>query len=235
MSTCPWLKTPRSVAIVNADIGQRDIDDRRRRRHLRLLVEVVAAPTRIDSLACMAYADPHLRRPGAEDEGRRRSPTSTASWSASSTTCSTTLYESDHGLALAAPQIGVQKQVFVWDLDDEPQAIFNPEIVGVRRRVGLRRGLPVDPRPVRRDGATRRRCCCAASTSTATWSSVEADELEARMFQHELDHLNGVLMFDRMTPEQRKEAMAEYRRLQREAEPAAARRSAGAACACACG
>ena len=53
---------------------------------------------------------------------------------------------------------------------------------------------------------------------------IEADELEARMFQHELDHLHGVLMFDRMTPEQRKEAMAEYRRLQREppAEPAEA-------------
>ena len=34
------------------------------------------------------------------------------------------------------------------------------------------------------------------------------------MFQHELDHLHGVLMFDRMTPEQRREAMAEYRRLQ---------------------
>ena len=41
----------------------------------------------------------------------------------------------------------------------------------------------------------------------------EADEIEARMFQHELDHLNGVLMFDRMTPDQRREAMAEYRRL----------------------
>ena len=36
------------------------------------------------------------------------------------------------------------------------------------------------------------------------------------MYQHELDHLHGVLMFDRMTPEQRKEAIAEYRRLQRE-------------------
>jgi len=34
------------------------------------------------------------------------------------------------------------------------------------------------------------------------------------MFQHEIDHLEGVLMFERMTPEQRKEAMAEYRRLQ---------------------
>ena len=41
----------------------------------------------------------------------------------------TTLYESDLGIALAAPQIGVQKQVFVWDLDGERQVIFNPEIV----------------------------------------------------------------------------------------------------------
>ena len=41
----------------------------------------------------------------------------------------------------------------------------------------------------------------------------EADDLEARMYQHELDHLHGVLMFDRMTPEQRSEALAEYRRL----------------------
>ena len=52
---------------------------------------------------------------------------------------------------------------------------------------------------------------------------IEADELMGRMFQHEIDHLNGVLMFDRMTPDQRKEAMAEYRRLQ---ETPAARRSA---------
>ena len=36
------------------------------------------------------------------------------------------------------------------------------------------------------------------------------------MFQHELDHLHGVLMFERMTPEQRKEAMAEWRRMQDE-------------------
>ncbi|MFM2114943.1 MAG: peptide deformylase, partial [Actinomycetota bacterium] len=35
----------------------------------------------------------------------------------------------------------------------------------------------------------------------------------SRLFQHELDHLNGVLMFDRMTADQRTEALAEYRRL----------------------
>ena len=123
-----------------------------------------------------------------------------------------TLQESDNGLALAAPQVGVQKQIFVWDFGDDPKAVFNPELVEsggewvyeegclsipglyveiVRPKQVLLRGVDVDGNPVE-------------------W---EADELEARMFQHELDHLNGVLMFDRMTPEQRREAMAEYRRL----------------------
>ncbi len=54
----------------------------------------------------------------------------------------------------------------------------------------------------------------------------EADELEARMFQHELDHLNGVLMFDRMQPDQRKEALAEFRRIQREEAAGARQRRA---------
>jgi peptide deformylase len=43
--------------------------------------------------------------------------------------------------------------------------------------------------------------------------AIEADELESRLFQHELDHLNGVLMFDRMQPDQRKRALEEYKRL----------------------
>jgi peptide deformylase len=46
--------------------------------------------------------------------------------------------------------------------------------------------------------------------------SFEADELEARLFQHELDHLNGVLMFDRMQPEQREEAVQHYRNLNKQ-------------------
>jgi peptide deformylase len=138
-----------------------------------------------------------------------------------------TLYESDLGIALAAPQIGVQKQVVVWDLDGEQQAIFNPEIVEsdgewvydegclsipglyvemVRPKTVLMRGIDINGDVVER----------------------EADELEARMYQHELDHLHGVLMFDRMTPEQRKEALAEYRRLQHEADQGAAG-AAGAA------
>jgi peptide deformylase len=44
--------------------------------------------------------------------------------------------------------------------------------------------------------------------------SIEADELQARLFQHELDHLDGITMFDRMTDEQRRAALREWRRLQ---------------------
>jgi peptide deformylase len=50
----------------------------------------------------------------------------------------------------------------------------------------------------------------------------EADELLSRLFQHEIDHLDGVLMFDRMTPEQRKKAVTLYRAREagpRDAEP----------------
>ncbi|MGD9997904.1 MAG: peptide deformylase [Ilumatobacteraceae bacterium] len=123
-----------------------------------------------------------------------------------------TLYTSDSGIGLAAPQIGVQKQIFVWEIDDEPMVIINPEIVEsrgewvydegclsipglyvemVRPKEVLMRGIDLDGNTV----------------------EIEADELAGRLFQHELDHLNGVLMFDRMEPDQRKAAMAEYRRI----------------------
>ena len=44
----------------------------------------------------------------------------------------TALDEPMLGIALAAPQIGVQKQVFVWELDERPMVVFNPEIVESR-------------------------------------------------------------------------------------------------------
>ncbi len=132
-----------------------------------------------------------------------------------------TLHESQNGIALAAPQIGVQKQVFVWEVDEERMVVVNPEIVEssgewvydegclsipelyveiLRPKQVLMRGIDLDGNTV----------------------EIEADELEARIFQHELDHLHGVLMFDRMTPEQRKEAMTEWRRIQEAGTSAAA-------------
>jgi peptide deformylase len=134
-----------------------------------------------------------------------------------------TLYTSDSGIGLAAPQIGVQKQIFVWDMDDAPMVVINPEIVEsrgewvydegclsipglyvemMRPNEVLMRGLDLDGNVV----------------------EIEADELAGRLFQHELDHLNGVLMFDRMEPDQRKGALAEYRRISEAAAAPPAKR-----------
>ena len=131
-----------------------------------------------------------------------------------------TLYDSDSGIGLAAPQVGIQRQIFVWDMDDEPMVVLNPVIVEsdgewvydegclsipglyvemTRPKTVLMKGIDMNGNEV----------------------AIEADELEARLFQHELDHLNGVLMFDRMQPEQRKEALAEYKRLVEQASGAA--------------
>src|SRR5690606_17202511 len=78
-----------------------------------------------------------------------------------------------------------------WVYDEGCLSIPGLYVELVRPKTVLVRGLDVDGNEIER----------------------EADELEARMFQHEIDHLKGVLMFDRMTPDQRKEALTEYRRL----------------------
>jgi len=127
-----------------------------------------------------------------------------------------TLVEAESGLALAAPQIGVQKQVVVWDFGEDPLAIINPEVVEADGEwlydegclsipglyVEMLRPKQVLVRGVNLEGEV---------------VEIEADELEARMFQHEIDHLLGVLMFDRMSADQRKQALTEYRRLEEQA------------------
>jgi peptide deformylase len=127
------------------------------------------------------------------------------------------------GLGLAAPQIGIQKQLFVYDLGegDGPKTLVNPTIAESRGEWLYDEGclsIPglyvemIRPKEVHLTGVDL----------DGNEVSIEADELMARLFQHELDHLHGVLMFERMTAEQRKAAMTEWRRMQ--SEPAAAPR-----------
>jgi peptide deformylase len=134
-----------------------------------------------------------------------------------------TLYESDSGIALAAPQIGVQKQIVVWDIDDEPMAIINPTVVESDGEYVYSEGCLSIP-DVYVDILRPNQVLVRGFTVDGDEVEIEADELMGRMFQHEIDHLNGVLMFDRMTPDQRKEALAEWRRLQENPQPGQRRR-----------
>src|SRR6185295_1477798 len=124
-----------------------------------------------------------------------------------------TLYDSDSGIALAAPQIGVQKQIFVWDVDEEQMAIINPQIVETSGEWIYDEGCLSIP-GLYVEMLRPNHVFVRGYTVEGDEIEIEASELMGRLFQHEIDHLNGVLMFDRMTPEQRKEAMIEYRRVQ---------------------
>jgi peptide deformylase len=134
-----------------------------------------------------------------------------------------TLVDSGNGLALAAPQIGVQKQVVVWDLGDNPLAIINPEVVESDGEWAFDEGCLSIP-GLYVEMLRPKQVLVRGVSLDGEIIEIEADELEARMFQHEIDHLNGVLMFDRLEGDQRKQALAEYRRIEREiaAEEAAA-------------
>lgn len=117
------------------------------------------------------------------------------------------------GLGLAAPQIGVQKQIFVYDIDGEPITLINPRIIESRGEWVYDEGCLSIP-GLYVEMLRPKEVLLEAVDLAGNTIQVEADELLARLFQHELDHLNGVLMFDRMTPEQREEAMREYKRLE---------------------
>ena len=120
-----------------------------------------------------------------------------------------------HGLAVAAPQVGVLKRLFVYQFPDEDElrVIINPVISeasgewvydeGCLSVPGLSWEI-VRPKQVHLTGLDL----------DGNEVSFEADELVARMFQHELDHLDGVLLIDRLAEDQRKEAKRAVRQLQ---------------------
>jgi peptide deformylase len=124
------------------------------------------------------------------------------------------------GIGLAAPQIGVSQQLLVYRVGPEGPviALVNPEIEwssddGEPAEEGCLSipGILVD---VERPVHVRVR----AQDEHGDDRVVEASGLEARVIQHEIDHLNGVLILDRTTKDQRKEAI----RALRDADRAAA-------------
>jgi len=116
----------------------------------------------------------------------------------------TTMYDAP-GIGLAAPQVGVQKRIFVYDWGEGPGVVVNPRIEGSDGEWVYEEGclsIPgltweiLRPKEVHLVGVDL----------DGNEVSIEADELPARLFQHELDHLDGVLLLDHLDPDQRREA-----------------------------
>jgi peptide deformylase len=127
----------------------------------------------------------------------------------------TLLMDEARGVGLAAPQLGVLRRILVYrKADEEPVvALVNPRVVFTGDEVEaadegcLSLGAATVVVEVERPTALK----LEASSPEGEPVSIEAEGLEARVIQHELDHLDGVLIIDRTTPEQRRAALAQLR------------------------
>ena len=123
------------------------------------------------------------------------------------------LMQDARGVGLAANQVGILRRVFVIQAeeDEEPRALINPVIVERSDELDSddegclsMQGVVV---PVERPARVR----LEAKDEHGNEVALELEGLPARVAQHELDHLDGVLILDRTTPEGRREAMAVLR------------------------
>ena len=112
------------------------------------------------------------------------------------------LMRGDKGVGLAGPQVGLALRLFVMNVTDDPandQVFVNPEIHDARNPKEGEEGCLSIP-DVR--GQVRRafRCRIVAQNVKGERVEAEAEDLVARVWQHETDHLNGVLIIDRFGP-----------------------------------
>jgi len=118
------------------------------------------------------------------------------------------------GLGLAAPQIGVQKRLFGWDLNDGSGAksIINPEIVESDGEWAYEEGCLSVP-GLSWEIVRPNRVHVVGRGLDGNEVSIEASELAGRLFQHELDHLAGVLLLERLDEDQARAARRQVRDL----------------------
>jgi peptide deformylase len=122
-----------------------------------------------------------------------------------------TMYEAP-GMGLAAPQVGVEKRLFVYDVGDGPHTVVNPRIVESDGEWSYEEGCLSVP-GLSWDIVRPKRVHLVGLDLDGHDVSIEADEIEARAFQHEIDHLDGVLLLERLDPDTRKQALRTIREL----------------------
>jgi peptide deformylase len=115
------------------------------------------------------------------------------------------------GVGLAATQIGILRRFFVCTLDGEDRVLVNPVLTsdGTDTDVEDEGCLSLGPVrvPVERASGVRVDALDAAGEPV----SLSLEGMDARVVQHELDHLDGVLLLDRTDAESRREALAQIR------------------------
>jgi peptide deformylase len=124
-----------------------------------------------------------------------------------------------HGIGLAAPQIGVSKQITVIDVSfkERPEdrlVLINPEVIAKEGKQFEEEGCLSLPE-IRDKVQRAARVTVRAQDVNGEFFEIEGEELLARAMQHEIDHLNGILFIDRLSPLKRDLAKRRIRKLQK--------------------
>ena len=115
------------------------------------------------------------------------------------------------GVGLAGPQVGRSLRIFVHKLHDEaPTVLINPQIVESDGEWVYSEGCLSIP-GLYYDVVRPERVHIKAINIEGNEFEIEADEFLARVAQHEIDHLDGVLFIDRLTDHDRRDAERELR------------------------
>ncbi len=127
-----------------------------------------------------------------------------------------------HGIGLAAPQIGIPKRLTVIDLSfqktpEDKIVLINPEVVSKEGKIVEEEGCLSLP-DIREKVARAANVKIRAQDVEGKWIEREADDLLARAFQHEIDHLDGVLFIFRISALKRDFVLRKIRKLQRAGE-----------------
>jgi peptide deformylase len=127
-----------------------------------------------------------------------------------------------HGVGLAAPQIGISKRIAVIDVTfkEDPEArlvLINPEVIRLEGKQSQSEGcLSI---PEFRENVTRaKKTTIKAQDAKGNWYEKAGEELLARAFQHEIDHLHGKLYIHRISGLKRDLMRRKIRKLERAGE-----------------
>lgn len=115
-----------------------------------------------------------------------------------------TMYEAP-GVGLAANQIGIQKRMFVYDKGEGPVVVVNPRIVESDGEWTYEEGCLSVP-GLSWEITRPNQIYLVGLDLDGNEISIETDEFEGRIFQHEMDHLDGVLLIERLDEDQKKKA-----------------------------
>ncbi len=132
-----------------------------------------------------------------------------------------TMYASQ-GVGLAAPQVGVSKRLTVVDLSmgkrpEEKLVLINPEIISSEGRLYEEEGCLSFP-DIREKVVRAAKVRIRAQDVHGKWFEMDGEELLARCFQHEIDHLDGVLFLFRMSALKRSLNLRKIRKMQADGE-----------------